>query len=177
MSSIINFQLQNKWCLWYHELNSNDWGIDSYKKILELKNYEDLVFMLNQYDNINCGMFFLMKEDIKPIFEDEKNIGGGYWSLRVSKKETSNYWKKIIYYLVVEGILENSEDEEYINGISIGPKINNCIFKLWNGNYKNFNNSSLRTSIDVFKNNEIYYLEHKDKDKDKDKDKHKHQKK
>jgi len=27
----------------------------------------------------------------------------------------------------------------------------------------------LRTSIDVFKNNEIYYLEHKDKDKEKNK--------
>ena len=34
MSSIINFQLQNKWCLWYHDLVSNDWSIESYKKIL-----------------------------------------------------------------------------------------------------------------------------------------------
>ena len=128
-----------------------------------------MIFILYQYDNINCGIFFLIKENIMPIYEDEKNIKGGYWSLRVSKKETSNYWKKIIYYLVIEGILEKPDDEDYINGISIGPKINNCIFKIWNGCYKRFNNSSLRTNIDVFKNNEIYYLEHKDKEKEKKK--------
>ncbi len=169
MSTLINFQLQYKWCLWYHELNSNNWSINSYQKIMEIKNYHDLIFMLKQYENVNCGMFFLMKDGIKPIFEDEQNINGGYWSLRVNKKETSNYWRKIIYYLVVEGILEDSENEDFINGISIGPKINNCIFKIWNGSYTKFNNSSLRSGIDIFKNNEIYYLEHKDKEKGKNK--------
>jgi len=165
MTVLINFQLQNKWCLWYHDLNSNDWSIESYKKIMEIQSYHDLIYILNKYENINCGMFFLMKNDILPIFEDKKNINGGYWSLRVNKKETANYWVKIIYYLVIEGILEDSENENLINGISIGPKINNCIFKIWNGDNNKFNNSSLRNSIDIFKNNEIYYLEHKEKKK------------
>ena len=83
--------------------------------------------------------------------------------LRISKKETSEIWKKIIYYLVIEGILENKNDESLINGISIGPKINNCIFKIWNGDFKKFSNNSLRSDIDIFKNNDIFYLEHKDK--------------
>ena len=165
MTVLINFQLQNKWCLWYHDLNSNDWSIESYKKIMEIQSYHDLIYILNKYENINCGMFFLMKNDILPIFEDKKNINGGYWSLRVNKKETANYWVEIIYYLVIEGILEDSENENLINGISIGPKINNCIFKIWNGDHSKFNNSSLRNSIDIFKNNEIYYLEHKEKKK------------
>ena len=72
--------------------------------IMEIKTYNDICFMLNRYENINCGMFFLMKENIKPIFEDEKNIKGGYWSLRINKKETTECWKKIIYYLLIEGI-------------------------------------------------------------------------
>ena len=59
--------------------------------------------------------------------------------------------------------MENSENEELINGISIGPKINNCIFKIWNASYKSLTNKSLRTDIDIFANNEIFYLEHKEK--------------
>ena len=161
--SIINFKLTYTWCLWYHELSSNDWTIESYKKIMDINDYNDICFMLNKFENINCGMFFLMKKDINPIFEDKKNINGGYWSLRISKKETSENWKKIIYYLLIEGIMENSDNEELINGISIGPKINNCIFKIWNGSYKGLSNKSLRTDIDIFANNEIFYLEHKEK--------------
>ena len=169
--NIINFKLQNEWSLWYHDLSSNNWSLDSYKLIMKVKEYNDLCFLMNQYDNVNCGMFFLMKNDIKPIFEDEQNINGGYWSLRISKKETCQYWRKIIYYLVIEGILESSENEEYINGISISPKINNCIFKIWNGHHKKFNVSSLRNDIDIIKNNDIYYLKHEDKDKEKKKKK------
>lgn len=162
MEELINFNLQNRWCLYYHALNSNDWSIESYKKIMEIKNYHDLCFMLSKIDNINCGMFFLMKEDIKPTYEDEQNKNGGYWSLRISKKETNELWKKIIYYLVIEGIMENNEEEKLINGISIGPKINNCIFKIWNGDFKKLNNNSLRSDLDIFVNNDIYYLEHKE---------------
>ena len=58
---IINFNLSSKWCLYYHDLNSNDWSIESYKKIMEIIDYEKLIFMLNRFENINCGMFFLMK--------------------------------------------------------------------------------------------------------------------
>ena len=32
MEEIINFQLEEEWCLWYHKLNSNDWTIESYDK-------------------------------------------------------------------------------------------------------------------------------------------------
>lgn len=162
---IIDFKLEHNWCLWYHPLNSNDWSIDSYEKIMNIKNYYDICFMLNKFENVNCGMFFLMKKDIMPIFEDEKNINGGYWSLRINKKDTSETWKKIIYYMLIEGILDNQENENSINGISIGPKINNCIFKIWNSDYKSFNNNSLRDDIDIFINNDLYYLEHKESKK------------
>ena len=131
--------------------------------IMDIKSYNDLCFMLNRFENVNCGMFFLMKDNIKPIFEDEKNINGGYWSMRINKKDTVELWRQIIYYLVIEGILENNDEEKNINGISIGPKINNCIFKIWNNNYKKFNNNSLRNDIDIFINNDLFYLEHKDK--------------
>ena len=81
----------------------------------------------------------------------------------INKKDTSEIWKELIYYMLIEGILENSTNNSFINGISIGPKINNCIFKIWNSEYKKFNNSCLRNDIDIFINNDLFYLEHKEK--------------
>ena len=94
-NNIANFKLKNTWVLWFHKLNDNSWGIDSYEKILELKEYNDILFMLKKISNINCGMFFIMKEGIIPIFEDNHNINGGYWSLRISKKDSMDYWEKL----------------------------------------------------------------------------------
>ena len=157
-----DFNLKNEWNLWYHELNDNNWSIDSYKNILDIKKYSDVLFMIKSYENINCGMFFLMKKGIQPIYEDPKNINGGYWSIRVTKKESSLFWKKFTYYLCVDSITNNEEIDKNINGLSISPKINNNIFKVWNCDYKNINKNVIRNDLDFIKRDEFYYLEHKE---------------
>ena len=114
--------------------------------------------MLNRFENINCGMFFNEKK-YKTYFEDEKYK---WWLLVIKDKQKIQVkYGKLIYYMLIEGILENSTNNSFINGISIGPKINNCIFKIWNSEYKKFNNSCLRNDIDIFINNDLFYLEHK----------------
>ena len=80
-------------------------------------------------ENITAGMFFLMKKGIVPIFEDPNNINGGYWSLRITKKDSFEYWQKILYYLCIDSISINKDYEHKINGVSISPKINNLIFR------------------------------------------------
>ena len=42
MTDIIDFKLQNNSCLWYHELNSDNWTIESYKMIMEIKTFHNL---------------------------------------------------------------------------------------------------------------------------------------
>ena len=158
----INFELKTTWVLWFHKLNDNKWGIDSYEKILELKTYDDILFMLKKINNINCGMFFLMKENIKPIYEDPQNIKGGYWSLRITKKESDIFWKKFVYYLCIDNITKTENDEININGMSISPKVNNNIFKIWNNNFKKINKNCIRTNLDFIQPEDFFYLEHKE---------------
>ena len=155
-----NFNLKYNWVLWFHKLNDNNWGIDSYEKILELKEYNDVLFMLKKIKNINCGMFFLMKENIKPIYEDKKNINGGYWSMRITKKDSDIYWKKFVYYLCINNITKDNDD--IINGLSISPKVNNNIFKVWNNNFKNIKKNCLRSDLDFIQVDDFFYLEHKE---------------
>ena len=158
--NIENFNLESKWTLWFHKVNDNNWSLESYSKVLDIYTYYDLLFILKELDNITSGMFFLMKDGILPIFEDEKNINGGYWSLRVTKKESFDFWEKIVYYLCVDNITINDDYEEIINGISISPKINNCIFKIWNSNYNGIKTENLRKDLDFITWTDTFYLQH-----------------
>ena len=155
-----NFDLKNKWTLWFHKVNDNNWSLDSYLKVFDIKTYYDFLFILKDLENITSGMFFLMKDGIIPIFEDEKNINGGYWSLRITKKDTFEYWEKILYYICIENITINDEYESKINGISISPKINNCIFKIWTSNFDEMKTEYLRKDLEFINWEDTFYLQH-----------------
>jgi hypothetical protein len=157
---IKNFNLESKWTLWFHKVNDNNWTLDSYSKVFDINTYHDLLFILKELDNITSGMFFLMKEGIVPIFEDENNINGGYWSLRITKKDAFEFWQKIVYYLCMDNITTNEEYKIKINGVSISPKINNCIFKIWNNNYSEIKTENMRKDLDFINWNDTFYLEH-----------------
>jgi translation initiation factor 4E len=162
MDTIQNFDLQSVWVLWFHKVNDNNWDLNSYSKVLEIRTYHDLLFLLKELDNITSGMFFIMKDGIKPVYEDEQNKEGGYWSIRITKKDSYDFWKKIIYYLCIDNLMINNEYQEMINGISISPKINNCIFKIWNSSFTNIKMEYLRKDLQFINFEDLFYLQHKD---------------
>lgn len=155
-----NFKLTHNWVLWFHKVNDNNWSLESYSKVFEIKTYYDVLFILKELDNITSGMFFLMKEGIVPIFEDSHNINGGYWSLRITKKDSFEYWDKIVYHLCIDNITIDKKYDDQINGISISPKINNCIFKIWNSDYKGMKTEHMRKDLGFINWEDTFYLEH-----------------
>lgn len=157
---IANFKLKYDWVLWFHKVNDNNWGLSSYSKVFEIKTYYDVLFILKDVENIASGMFFLMKDGISPIFEDENNINGGYWSIRVTKKESYDFWEKILYYMCVENITTKGIHDDLINGISISPKINNCIFKIWTSNFKEMKTKYMRHDLNFINWQDTFYLQH-----------------
>ena len=124
-------EFNNKYNLWFHKLNDKKWNIDSYKNICTLENLDDFLFTFNRIKNLTSGMFFLMKNEIQPIYEDKNNKNGGVWMWKVSKKKASSIMLNICYLMIHNNLTKNSSDSKYINGISINPKINNCIIKIW----------------------------------------------
>ena len=155
-----NFNLKDKWVLWFHKVNNNNWSLESYSKIFEITTYYDILFVIKEIENITSGMFFLMKDGILPVFEDKNNINGGYWSLRITKKDSFEYWEKIIYYLCIDTITIDKKYDKYINGFSVSPKINNCIFKIWNSSYDSIKTDYLRKYLDFINLEEVFYLQH-----------------
>ena len=76
--------------------------------------------------------FFLMRDTILPIWEDKNNINGGYWSFKIAIHNIHNAWNEITMALIGENILKDKTNIYSINGISISPKKNFCIIKIWN---------------------------------------------
>ena len=129
-------KLPETWVLWYHSLTNNNWSINGYKKIYTIKTVEDFwnVTVRLNITIIQNGMFFLMKENIEPLWENKDNINGGCWSYKISKKDC--YMSLIEIFMAVCG--DSLVEDKYINvinGVSISPKRNYCIVKIWNNDY------------------------------------------
>lgn len=150
--------LNDSWTLWSHLPHNTNWSISSYIKVKKCNTIEDIVLLSKEFDKkmLNNCMWFYMKNNIKPLWEDSNNNKGGCYSYKIMDKDIENYWKKILYLLI--GCNITSIDSEYnnINGISISPKKNFCIIKIWmsNSSYTNKNifiKDLLDTNIPIFK--------------------------
>ena len=144
--------------LWFHKVDNDKWDLSSYTKIMTLSNYEDLKYCLTVIKDITSGMYFLMKEGINPIWEDKNNKNGGFWTFKVSKSDSYNLWTELLLYICINGITKNNES--IINGISLSPKINNCIFKIWNNNSKFKDLKILKNDLKYLDINEGLYRKH-----------------
>jgi Eukaryotic initiation factor 4E len=128
--------LSDTWILWAHLPHDTDWGIKSYTKIFEFYTLEQAVTiteMLPPKLIVNC-MLFLMRKGINPIWEDERNRNGGCFSYKIINKDVPGAWKQMSYLLVGETMSDNINIISHINGITISPKKNFCIMKVWVAN-------------------------------------------
>ena len=79
-----------------------------------------------------------MRNNIKPMWEALENKEGGAFSYKVSNKNIGNVWKNLLCMLTGNS-LTNETIEPIVNGITISPKKNFCIIKIWLANCDNQN--------------------------------------
>jgi translation initiation factor 4E len=152
------YELSEKWILWYHHINDNDWSEESYKKVMEINSLQDFWILNKSIKTVNAGMFFLMREHIFPRWEDINNIDGGHWTFRITKKDTDLLWNKLQCYLIGNTLVKDVEMMKEINGISISPKISNCIFKIWIRDSNLSNNNIFSDDMNEF--GTAFYVKH-----------------
>jgi len=133
--------LSSKWTLWAHLPHDIDWSIKSYKKIYTFEHVEETIAIIETLPEIlikNC-MLFIMRDGIKPIWEDTKNRNGGCFSYKISNKDVYHVWKELTYVMVGNTISKENSFVNSVSGITISPKKNFCIIKLWMSNCSNQN--------------------------------------
>ena len=168
--TIIN-KTHTSWILWYHNPIDKNWSISSYIKIYEFSSLQDFWRILNSWNSClpppSEGMFFLMRKlkngnCINPLWEDKYNRTGGFWSFKISKDNANLTWNQLSIYLIAEQISKYVNDTMMINGISISPKRNFCIIKIWNNDSKKCDKTLLNKNISEIDYNECMYKCHVD---------------
>lgn len=144
-------KLHNAWALWAHLPHDTDWSINSYKLISRFRTVEDAIILLETIPEkmINNCMLFIMKDKINPTWEDVNNRRGGSFSYKVSNKTVCAIWKKLSYALIGETLVNENNILATINGITISPKKNFCILKIWMSTCNYQNPAVIKKIIDI----------------------------
>ena len=142
-------KLADRWTLWAHLPHNTDWSITSYIPIATFTTVEDTLAVTETLPAVlveNC-MLFIMKEGIRPTWEDPKNRSGGCFSYKISNKNVYKVWKDLTYVVAGGSISKNLGFVKCVTGITISPKKNFCIIKIWMADCNNQNPAIVTTEV------------------------------
>lgn len=121
-----------KWVLWYHDPNNADYSLASYIKIVECETPSEFWSVVEAIspEAWNSGMFFLMREGYRPLWDAPENDKGGAWSKKVDAHDTHAVFVDCMVHCLANSMLK--ANNEVIVGVTLSPKGNFHIIKVWN---------------------------------------------
>jgi hypothetical protein len=123
----------NKYTLWYHSPSDTNFELSSFKKVCEVTSLDTFNAinraLLDNDTSLTNDLYYLMKDDIMPVWHNDEHINGGCISWKIDSADSIKCWKNLLF-LFVSG--EFNDLEQYgITGISINPKKGCNILKIW----------------------------------------------
>jgi hypothetical protein len=157
-----NYKINSHWGVWYHSINDSRWTRESYKKIMVVKNLLDYYFLKTNFEKktLQNGMFFIMRGDILPTWEDPDNRLGGCLSFKIYSNDILNAWNKLFLNLICEDIALDEKKYDEITGLSISPKKEFNIIKIWLKNDKIDYKKIIKEIEPFFKIDSALYRKH-----------------
>lgn len=124
--------LNDIWTVYFHDPYNHNWDIKSDSIICTISSVKDFVQMYGVFkDLFYKGMFFIMREHITPRWEDDNNKNGGCFSYKLPKYMLEEKFFEVCSQVLGETLGKSDEFTKNINGISISPKKNNYIVRIW----------------------------------------------
>lgn len=126
--------LLDKWDLYYHLPQDKNWEVSTPKIIMRnIDSVEKLYGIVEAlpHNLIKHCMLFIMRSGISPMWEDPANKNGGRFSYKVVNKYVVDVWKSLFYSLCGGSLCVVDKYSHLLNGITISPKKNFCIIKIW----------------------------------------------
>lgn len=152
------------WTLWFHNPEDSKWTLSSFTKVATFSTWHDfwqiadglLNSKKDSTDAFGEGMFFLMRDNIPPLWENSANIRGGGYSFRVQRREASDLYLVYCIAAMLEEVMNTPLNK--VNGVSISPKKNFNIIKIWNTNAETFNKiTDIKTIVKDLKVDDFMY--------------------
>jgi hypothetical protein len=149
--------LNDSWTIYFHDPQNSNWTLQSYIQVTDISSVADFwnahLALMTRLKN---GMFFFMRMDTFPCWDDPTNINGGCLSMKVLKENLEHFWMLLCMRVAGETLLlpEHSDKASLINGISTSPKKYFCVVKIWLRNHdldnKRFFNIPPQYNGDIF---------------------------
>tara|TARA_B100001094_G_C17972295_1_gene690903 strand:+ start:241 stop:783 length:543 start_codon:yes stop_codon:yes gene_type:complete len=159
IKNVGEIKFDSHWKLYHHYTNDDDWTIGSYTNIYNIYTIEDFWSFYNNKIQLNNNMFFLMRGDIEPRFEDKENENGGCFSFKFDVVDIYKIWLILSLYLVSDKL--SLDKDNIINGITISTKKNMrkkfYIIKIWNKDSKFNDISCINHKMIQYKSRNIIY--------------------
>jgi len=126
-----HINLPSVYTLWCHDIYNKDWSIKSYQKLFVMKTVSDFWSVFNNFNKLGMKYmhFFLMKNNIMPTWESVDNRYGGVCSFKSDIDKAIVVFEDLNVRMMCSTL---NADKEDINGISISPKNNWAMIKVWN---------------------------------------------
>ncbi len=124
-------KLNDIWTLYYHDKHETSWEENSYMKIESFDTVEKFWKIFNSLPDLTEIMLFLMRSDVKPMWEDKRNKDGGAYLYKIHSSQTPEIWTDVASALIGETLHCDFEMSKKITGISISPKYQTTTLRIW----------------------------------------------
>eukprot|EP00055_Hartaetosiga_balthica_P005730 m.17256 g.17256 ORF g.17256 m.17256 type:complete len:194 (+) comp4753_c0_seq1:45-626(+) len=132
----VEHSLRSEWCMWLHEKKTaskfapnTDFmsQLQLLGKFNSIEQFWDLYLHMKKPSEMDDMTLYLFKEGIRPLWEDEKNVQGGKYTINFKKGIVSRAWEEILFAVLGEQ-LEGSDD---INGIVLSVRSYQDSINFW----------------------------------------------
>jgi hypothetical protein len=157
----------DSWKLYIHLTNDPDWSVSSYKVVDTVDTVDGAIALMNNMPQscVDNGMLFFMRGGVKPVWEDPENRNGGCFSYKVEdfrKASPREIFKRICYAVMTDTLCDSADFMRSITGVTISPKLNFYIIKLWVGNkrVKSIGDVRMDTELHALRPDACIFKEH-----------------
>jgi len=134
--SLAKHPLQYKWVLWYCKQDRTKNWEECLKQVAAFETVEDFWALYNHIQlasGLSWGSdYYLFKEGIQPMWEDESNVKGGRWLIQVDKTRRNeildHFWLELLMAVVGE---QFDDLGEYVCGVVVNIRQKGDKISLW----------------------------------------------
>jgi hypothetical protein len=167
-----DMKLNTKWVVWTHENDNQDWSLSSYTNIYEYDSIGSMWRFLWNLENLNKNdrQYYIMRQGITPIWEDNNNKKGAICSILIDNMNRNAKHSRgdlgvdtfIAFCILVnnESFVKNNEE---INGLCYSIKSRSVLIKLWIKDYESNRNFTDKLPISLLKSIETIIIKFEEK--------------
>jgi len=132
--------LENPWSFWFDKYPGPGLSVEQYAAALKklgtvntIQNFWMWFNNLPQVDQLKPKQcYHLMKDGIRPLWEDVSNLDGGSLSVKIRKEDANYVYQQVVLAVVGEQLSSILNEADDICGITLSVRNNENMLVIWN---------------------------------------------